>query len=153
MKKQISTDILIRATPDQVWDVLTDFKSYPEWNPFIKSIEGEIAPGNQIAVRIEPPNASPMVFKPVVLACKVNNELRWKGKLLIPGLFDGEHTFQLRDNKDGTTTFIQSENFSGLLVRLFSKMLDNNTLEGFRQMNQALKNRVGSISEKFHTFN
>jgi hypothetical protein len=122
--------------------MLTDFKSYPEWIPFILSLEGHVAVGDTIVARIAPPGGSPMIFKPVVLVYHENMELRCRGKLLIPGLFDGKHLFQLRDNKDGKTTFIQSENFSGLLVRMFSKMLDNNTMEGFRQMNQALKNRV-----------
>jgi hypothetical protein len=142
MKKQIRDEILIQDTPERVWKVLTDFKSYPEWNPFILSLEGHFTVGDTIVARIAPPGGSPMVFKPVVLVYDENRELRWKGKLLIPGLFDGEHCFQLRDNGDGTTTFIQSEDFSGILVRVFSKMLDNNTLEGFRQMNQALKTRA-----------
>ena len=61
------------------------------------------------------------------------------GHLLFPGLFDGEHKFELVDNHDGTTTFIQSEIFKGILVPLFNKMLDTNTVNGFNLMNQKLK--------------
>jgi hypothetical protein len=32
--------------------------------------------------------------------------------------------------------------FTGILLPLFAKMLDNNTLAGFKQMNEALKARV-----------
>lgn len=142
MAKAITTEILILATPEKVWSVLTEFDQYPQWNPFIKSITGNVAFGNTIKARIEPPGASGMTFKPTVLVYTEAKEFRWVGHLFIKGLFDGEHCFRLIDNKDGTTTFVQSEKFEGILVRLFSKMLDTNTIEGFRQMNEALKKEV-----------
>ena len=83
-----------------------------------------------------------MTFKPEVLVYEKNKEFKWIGKLLFKGLFDGEHRFQLMDNSDGTTTFIQSEKFSGLLVRLFAKKLDRETKGDFVAMNEALKKRV-----------
>jgi len=139
MSKEIKTEILIQASPEKVWQVLTDFDHYLQWNPFIKSIEGNVAVGNTIKARIEPPGATGMTFKPVVLVYTEAKEFRWLGHLLIKGLFDGEHCFTLIDNEDGSTTFIQSEKFTGVLVPLFSKMLDTNTIEGFRQMNEKLK--------------
>ncbi|MBP6516471.1 MAG: SRPBCC domain-containing protein [Chitinophagales bacterium] len=139
MAKEIKTEILIQASPEKVWQVLTDFDHYLQWNPFIKSIEGNVAVGNTIKARIEPPGATGMTFKPVVLVYTEAKEFRWLGHLLIKGLFDGEHCFRLIDNEDGSTTFIQSEKFTGVLVPLFSKMLDTNTIEGFRQMNEKLK--------------
>jgi hypothetical protein len=74
-----------------------------------------------------------------VLAFEPQKEFRWIGHLLFPGLFDGEHRFELIDNGDGTTTFIQAERFKGILVRFLSNMLDNNTVNGFRMMNEKLK--------------
>lgn len=139
MAKQISTEIVINATPQKVWAILTDFDNYSRWNPFIKSITGSVAVGNTITARIEPPEAQGMTFKPRVLVFEANKEFRWRGKLFISGLFDGEHIFQLTDNGNGTTTFRQCELFYGILVPLFKKMLDTNTLNGFNQMNQKLK--------------
>lgn len=139
MAKEIKTEILIMASPAKVWSILTNFEQYPNWNPFIKSLTGEVAVGNKIKARIEPPGAKGMTFKPRVLAFDTHKEFRWLGHLLFPGLFDGEHKFELIDNGDGSTTFRQSEKFKGILVPLFKKMLDVNTLDGFNQMNQALK--------------
>ena len=139
MSKEIKTEILIHTDPSKVWSVLTNFKSYPQWNPFIKSISGEVEVGKRITARIEPPEASGMTFKPKVLVFDPNKEFSWLGHLGIPGLFDGEHKFELIDNHNGTTTFIQSEKFKGVLIPLFSKMLDVNTVAGFKLMNQKLK--------------
>ena len=139
MAKEIKTEILINATSDKVWTVFTNFDNYLKWNPFIKSIIGQVLVGNVIIVQLEPPGAKGMTFKPKVLTFEPNKELRWLGHLLFPGLFDGEHKFELIDNGDGTTTFRQSERFKGILVPLFKKMLDENTMNGFNLMNQKLK--------------
>jgi len=139
MAKEIKTEILIHATPEKVWSILTNFGNYPNWNPFIKSINGELKVGNKITARIEPPEANGMTFKPRILTFETNKELSWLGHLIIPGLFDGNHKFELIDNGNGTTTFIQSENFKGILVPLLKKQLDNNTKRGFVEMNKKLK--------------
>ena len=139
MAKQLTTQIVINATPQQVWAVLTNFSNYPNWNPFIKSITGDVKVGNKITTCLQPPNAKGMTFKPKVLVLDTNKEFRWLGHLLIPGLFDGEHKFQLIDNGNGTTTFIQSENFRGILIPFFEKMLNISTQNGFIAMNQKLK--------------
>lgn len=142
MAVEIKTEILINATPEKVWSILTDFKKYPEWNPFIKYIKGEVKVGNTIEVRIEPPGAKGMSFKPEVLLFENLKQIKWLGHLLFPGLFDGEHKFELVHGTDGTTTFIQSEIFKGILVPLFKKQLENNTKQGFVEMNKQLKERA-----------
>src|SRR5215218_590968 len=86
---QASTDI--EASAERVWQVLTDFDSYPDWNPFIRRIVGTPAPGARLEVRIEPPGRRGMTFRPVVLAAEPERELRWLGRLGMRGLFDGEH--------------------------------------------------------------
>jgi hypothetical protein len=139
MAKEIKTEILINATPEKVWSILTNFEQYPNWNPFIKSITGEAKVGNRISVRIEPPRSKGMTFKPKILVFETNKQFRWIGHLLFPGLFDGEHIFELIDNQNGTTTFKQSEIFRGILVPFFKKKLDNNTKKGFEEMNVKLK--------------
>jgi len=138
----INAQIIINATPDKVWAVLTDFENYPNWNPFINSITGDPRIGKQITVRIAPPEGKVMTFRPTVLAFERNKELRWIGRLLFKGLFDGEHKFELIDNGNGTTTFNHSETFTGILVSLFKKQLENSTKKGFELMNQSLKEMV-----------
>lgn len=139
MAKEIKTEIHIQASPEKVWKILTNFNEYPNWNPFIKSIKDEAIVGKKITARIEPPEAKGMTFTPKVLVFNQDQEFKWVGHFLIPGLFDGEHKFELIKNQDGSTTLIQSEKFGGILVPLFKTMIENNTLNGFKQMNQKLK--------------
>jgi len=137
--KELRTEITITTTPDKVWAILMNFNNYPNWNPFIKSIKGEAIKGKKLTAHIVPPGTKGMTFKPRVLTVNTNNQLRWKGRLLLPGLFDGEHFFEIIDNGNGTVTFIQREQFRGIFVPLFKNKLDKNTKAGFEQMNAKLK--------------
>jgi len=139
MATQLKTQIAINATPQKVWSVLTNFANYPNWNPFIKQLTGNVAVGNKIKARLQPEGQKGMVFTPTVLSFEVNKRFSWQGHFIIPGLFDGEHIFELIDNGNGTTTFIQRENFKGILIPMLKKMIDGPTKQGFEAMNQKLK--------------
>jgi uncharacterized protein YndB with AHSA1/START domain len=69
MTKTIETNILIHASVEKVWAVLVDFDQYPNWNPFINSISGELKVGQTIKVKIAAPDSKPMIFQPKILTC------------------------------------------------------------------------------------
>jgi hypothetical protein len=141
MQKEIKTQILINRTPQQVWRILTDFGKYGDWNPFVKSITGEVKESHKIKVVLGPKGSKPMTFRPKVLVFNEGKQFKWLGHMIIPGIFDGEHNFELMDNGDGSTTFFHSEKFKGLLVGPMAKKLDNEIMDGFIAMNKALKVR------------
>lgn len=136
---ELNSEIEIKASPETVWKLLTDISRFPEWNPFIRWLKGELKVGQKLAVFIQPSGARGMEFKPVVLKVETNRELRWLGRLMFPGLFDGEHIFQIEPLGDGRVRFRQREIFSGVLVPLLKKSLDTDTRRGFNEMNQKLK--------------
>lgn len=145
--EELRTHIEIGAPPERVWEVLTDFGSYPEWNPFIHQIEGDMSPGATLRVHIQPPNRRGMTFKPNVLKAEPNHELRWLGRLFVPGLFDGEHILSIETVGPTHVRFHQQEVFTGLLVPMLRRMLQD-TQRGFEEMNIALKQRVEAQSAK-----
>ncbi len=139
---ELRTEISINAPPERVWHLLTDFASFPEWNPFIRRASGEPREGAQLQVYLQPSGAKGMTFRPKVLKAEPNRELRWQGHFLIPGLFDGEHIFTIEPLEAGDVRFVQRELFTGILVPLFARLLEKDTLRGFEEMNQALKLRA-----------
>ena len=138
---RLHTEIEIDAPPEAVWATLTNTDKFGEWNPFIHEMKGELAVGNTLSVTLGAPGKARMSFKPQVLRADENRELRWRGKLLVGGLFDGEHAFELQPTDKGTR-FVHHERFSGLLVPLLKGMLERDTRPGFEAMNAALKQRV-----------
>ena len=146
--KVLHSEIEIDTPAERVWGVLTDFASYPQWNPFIRKIRGQPTKGERLEVRIEPPGERGMIFKPKVLNAEPNRELRWLGHLLVPGLFDGEHSFTIQPLGENRVRFVQREAFKGVLVPLFVRSLETNTQLGFEEMNRALKERTEAASEQ-----
>lgn len=137
--KQLIAQTEINAPVDKVWTILTDFEKYPEWNPFIKKIEGEVKEGATFKVVLQQPDSKPVTFKPACLWFENNKEFRWLGHLFIPGLFDGEHIFELVNLNNMKTRFIQKEKFTGILVPFLWKQLDTKTRKGFELMNEKIK--------------
>lgn len=141
---EISTHIEIDATAERVWAVLTDFESYADWNSFIPEITGSPTVGSQLTVKIQPPDGSAMTFKPIVLAAEPAKELRWLGRVMLPGLFDGEHRFLITPLDDGTCRLEHAESFGGILLPFLRGTINRNTRRGFEAMNTALAERCVS---------
>lgn len=136
--KQIDTEIIIDAPSSKIWEVLMDFNRYAEWNPFIRSIRGPREVGKHLQTEMHTLKGKVMRFEPIVLKCAENDEFRWRGKLGIRGIFDGEHYFALEELGPLQTRFIHGEFFSGLLVGIMGNTLKD-TEKSFKLMNEALK--------------
>lgn len=142
MKHQLETEVNIDASPQIVWDILTDLDDYPDWNPFIVSSEGTAAVGERLSNRMEPPGGKAITFRPTVTEVEPNEVFEWLGRLGLPGVFDGRHRFELEATPSGGTHLAHTEELNGALVRFMRKSLDTQTLQGFEEMNAALKTRA-----------
>ena len=80
-----------------------------------------------------------MTFRPTITAVEANQTFEWLGRLVLPGVFDGRHRFELRATPNGGTRLVHTEDLNGLLVRFMRKSLDSQTKRGFEAMNTQLK--------------
>jgi hypothetical protein len=142
MAKQLHAEVEIGATPDRVWEVLTDFAAYQDWNPFIVQAAGQAVPGTRLELHMRLSGRRPTTIRPEVLEADPARRFRWLGRVLVPGVFDGEHTFTIEPAGPGRARLTQHEEFRGLLAPLVVKLIAKPTLASFHQMNQALKTRV-----------
>ena len=139
---EIHTEIGINASPEKVWNILTDFSAFPEWNTFMPSAEGELEEGARLNVVVRPMGGKGMTIKPTVLKVDENRELRWRGALLLNGLFSGEHSFIIQGVSEGKVRFMHSESFKGVLAPLMWPIIRKSTRRGFEAMNEALRDRA-----------
>ena len=137
--KMLNTTIDINASKQKVWNILVDFKNYPKWNPFIKSIRGDLKVRNRLEVFIQPPGSKVYKFKPRVTSYKQYREFSWLGSLIVFGLFDGHHIFEIEEKGNGASKFIHREEFSGILVPFMWKQLNTQARAGFELMNKSVK--------------
>jgi len=134
---KIRTQITIDAPAETVWSVFTSTGDYSEWNSFMR-IEGELKKDNSLKITVSPPGKDPMEFEPRIMQFD-QHELLWRGRLLIPGIFTGEHRFYLEKISENQVVFHQDEDFSGILVPFIDP---GQTKLGFETMNAELKARA-----------
>lgn len=141
--KRLKTEIEVEASAERVWEILTDFDSFPDWNPFIPRAIGVVQEEEELEVHIRPPGSKGMTFKPKVIFMRPPQELRWLGRLWVPGIFDGEHFFIIEPTSTNRLRFVHGENFRGILVPFLSLMGVFKDIErGFVAMNLAIKARA-----------
>ncbi|MEQ1569450.1 MAG: SRPBCC domain-containing protein [Myxococcota bacterium] len=135
----LETEVVLDADPERVWSVLTDGERFHEWNPFLRSMRGALVEGGRLENHMTPAGGSPMTFRPTVLEVVPARRLRWLGRLLVPRLFDGEHSFELQPLADGRTRLVHGERFRGVALWLVDVQKFR---ADFDAMNQALARRV-----------
>jgi hypothetical protein len=153
MTKELrGTPTHIDAPAEQVWALLTDFASFPRWNPFIRRASGQLVRGQKISVELRLYGKTLVPFKPKVTMVEPPRELRWFAQMGAPGVFDVERFFILEPEAGGGCTFRQGEDCSGFLAGpMLASGLEKRILHGYELLNQALKRRAeaaqGSSSE------
>jgi hypothetical protein len=147
--KKIQAVVEIDAPIQTVWAELSAVSAYAEWNPFITTFEGRLVVGSRAAVRIAPPGGRPMSFRPTITAVEQGERLEWLGRVGVPGIFDGRHSFRLQAIGPDRTRLTQAEEFSGVLVPLTRSVLQK-TRAGFEAMNEALRLRAEQRSRAAH---
>jgi hypothetical protein len=141
MDAVLTAVIDIDATPEAVWNVLTDFSAYGEWSNFTAA-EGTAQVGSRLTMRMPG-----MTFRPTVTVAAPGKELRWAGTLGTKRLFHGQHSFVLSSNHNGSTRLTNREEFSGALVTLTRRLLKTPKHDGYAAFNKSLKQRVEGRTE------
>lgn len=139
--KSLEKEIIINASAEKVWEILTDFGNWENWNSFIVKSEGKAEVGTTLTNTFMN-DGKEMTFKPKVLKAESNKELVWKGKLLMPGIFDGTHGFRIEELGPNQVRFVNYESFKGLLSGMIMKKIHADTEVGFEKMNQELKTQA-----------
>ena len=109
----------IHASPDRVWSLLTDAAAFPRWNSTVTSIEGQIAEGQTLTLKV--PTAPERTFKPKVSRVEPGRSMIWSDGMA--PMFKGVRTFTLTPNADGSTEFSMKEEFSGLMLPMIKGSL------------------------------
>lgn len=135
--KKYSASIVINASPEVIWKILTDASGYPAWDLSMNRIEGKLAIGETVKFHTK---LSAQAFPVKVTGFEVNKKLVLTGGMPL-GLFKSERTHTLTPDKGGATKFETMEIFDGLLLPIFGKNIPDLT-ENFRGFAAALKKQA-----------
>lgn len=143
----VRTEIEIDASADRVWEALIDFASYPQWNPFITSVEGRATVNERLRMKLSTSDGTEISLSALLERVEPGSELRWTTKLWVRRLLDSEHFFQLVPLSDCRTRLLNGEDFGGVLVQYMGRRLTH-MARGFVGMNQALKKHVEAAARR-----
>jgi hypothetical protein len=142
MARQLRSETVIHAPAEVVWDILTDFESFPSWNPFIRKASGRLAPGERIEVWLRLYGRRTMRFTPKVTVADRPSRLGWWAQSGIRGILDADRFFVIEPAGDGVI-FRQGEDCSGVIAPIALKLgLESRILQGYERLNHALKARA-----------
>jgi hypothetical protein len=142
-RRFIKTETIIEAPAERVWAEMTDFASFPDWNPFVREASGRLEVGQQLKIKLRLDHGLKMTFKPRVTVVEPNRELRWLATLGRPGVFDVDRAFQIEPYGEGSVRFVMSEECTGWLTPvMFATNLEAQLYRGYDAFNQALIKRV-----------
>jgi hypothetical protein len=144
--KEIKTEIFISSSKEKVWKILTNFSQYPEWNPFIRSLEGSAIKDTRLVATLQLKDRKPMVFKPVVTVSEAEKKFEWLGTTPL-NVFNGRHYFIVEELGEKQVRLVHGEQFTGIFAGPFHKRLALPTKHGFMEMNKALKERAELLSD------
>jgi hypothetical protein len=113
-----AVQITIAAPADAIWAKLTDAPGFSKWNSTVQSIEGDIAIGQRLTIRV--PIAPGRAFTPKVVQLVPYQRMVWRDGFY--PVFQGTRTFTL--TPQGTSTDFQMvEVFRGLMLPMIKSSL------------------------------
>jgi len=120
-RQHYETSVQVNAPAGAVWQVLTDSAGYREWNPEILQVDGTMAAGARIKVRVKVQGGAVRTLGLHVTAFDPPSRLEWTGGLPF-GLFVGRRTFVLTP-QDAGTLFTMHLSMTGPCAPLILKSL------------------------------
>ncbi len=135
-RKSVHTELIIKAPPQEVWAVVTDPTTYPEWNPILVEADGQYREGQTIAYKMRSPDGKTSDVTSTVTRLTPQRELRQFGG--IRGVLTFEHQWLLEPVPQGTK-LIQQEEYRGLWVLFWDPSWVH---QAYRDANKALQARL-----------
>lgn len=138
-RKSVRHELVINASPEKVWQVLTNTDAYAEWNPTMQLVKGEVKVGNSVTYKFTQ-NANTSYDVPITVKQIIPNKLlNQKGGT--PLILTYDHKYTLIPEGDKTKVII-SEDYSGIGVNFWNP---EPVGKAYGTLNEALKRKVESI--------
>ena len=145
-KLEVEKSIEINASDEKIWDIISNFGAYPDWNTYIKYIEGDLRPGRGLYVETRNVHDNHAAYRAIVTKVVENRELSWKGKLLMSGIYDSERFFIITSLSENRSIFTFRGTYTGLLVPVFWVLVRKYETSDYERMNEELKIRAEGLS-------
>ncbi|WP_461632538.1 SRPBCC domain-containing protein [Labilibaculum euxinus] len=133
----IKASIIINASPEQVWQALTDFENLKSWSSSFQGLQGRFEENGDIEVVFKSPFVGQNRMKKKLFHFEEGQSFGWTGIFLF-GMSD-YHIHTLKALSDGRTEFIQTDGLQGGVSFLLGKTIEKQMQKEYEVFNQELK--------------
>ena len=143
--REVQASIDVAATPDRVWDVITSFREYDEWNPVITRMRATLTVGAPVSFVLSIAGRK-LKIRAQVLVVQHGRELCWFGPRgrVLGAIFRGEHYLRVEPAGTKASRLVHGERFSGFSLPLLWEKVRRECEPAYAEMNRALKARAES---------
>jgi hypothetical protein len=136
------TELEVGASDERVWAVLTDFGSYPDWNPSLPSISGELQEGSTLSLTLGMPGRPNPKVTATLREVAPNRRLTWHGNVGADRIFAGDREFEIQPLSNDRILFTHVEHITGMLAPVFELLMGSSVQRSHDEFNESLRRRA-----------
>ncbi|WP_184716281.1 SRPBCC domain-containing protein [Caulobacter sp.] len=144
MQRAVEHRIGVQAPAEIVWEIVSDFETWHQWNPLYKKAEGQLKIGTALSLEQHLPGETPIVIAPIVQDWVPYEQLHWRSKRL-GGFVTAIRYLEIENMGPTSSTFSNGELFMGLLLRFVSRDDRRKLKAAFTQMGEAVRDRAEAL--------
>lgn len=141
----VRAEIEIDAPAERIFDILTDLKSYPEWNPFTPRVESTLRVGDPVHLHVRLRGERLAHRVEYVSRNERPSHLCWGATIGAGFLLSAERCQSLIRIDERRTRFVNEDVLRGWLAPLVMATFGGPMQRGFEAVAVALKQRAESI--------
>jgi len=144
--KEIAVSVEIQAPAARVWQVLTEFASYPQWLPSVHRASGPVETGGCLEISAGTSEAPPRTARMRLSKVERERELCWTNTSGFI-FFKSERRFKIEPLSQDRVRLVQAEVFGSPIAAFLDRVLDHVLFGGMTrganaEMSQLIKARA-----------
>ena len=136
---ELSARVEIDRPPSAVWDVLTDFEAYDEWNPYLSVHRGTPTEGSPVELQVSPEARHTRTETGKLTEVASGERLRFDAVALYRFVYASARVFDIEALSEDRSRVRTQAEYRGLLAPLVA---GEDLEEDLESMNRALADRV-----------
>jgi len=144
MSYVIDRTLEIDAPADVVWNVITDFARYGEWNPFVVKCESTLKPGDPIDLRVKL-MAVAQPQREWINEHVPGKRFGYSMKPMPAGALSSKRTHDVVAVGEGRSRYVSHFELNGWLTPVVTGLLGGRLQAGFAGMTEGIQKRAEQL--------